>query len=43
MVTIIAFQLINDLIETDKVGPFFFIYLAVLVNAEIRSAGNTSV
>jgi O-antigen ligase len=40
MVTIIAFQLINDLIETDKVGPFFFIYLAVLVNAEIHSSGN---
>jgi O-antigen ligase len=40
MVTIIAFQLINDLIETDKVGPFFFIYLAVLVNAEIHSARN---
>lgn len=38
MVTIIAFQLINDLIETDKVGPFFFIYLAVLVLAEIDSA-----
>jgi len=37
MVTIIGFQLINDLIETDKVGPFFFIYLAVLVNAEIHS------
>ena len=38
MVTIIAFQLINDLIETDKVGPFFFIYLAVLVHFEIHSA-----
>lgn len=38
MITIVAFQLINDLIETDKVGPFFFIFLSVLTNIEIGSS-----
>ncbi len=34
---ITAFLLMNDMIETDKVGSFFFIYLALLVNADLRS------
>jgi O-antigen ligase len=35
LVVTFAFLLINDLIETDKVGSFFFINLAILVNQEI--------
>jgi O-antigen ligase len=31
---ICAFLLINDLIETDKVGSFFFINIAILINQE---------
>jgi O-antigen ligase len=38
MVTIIAFQLINDLIETDKIGPFFFIFLSVLVQYDLKES-----
>ncbi|RMF03242.1 MAG: hypothetical protein D6772_02410 [Bacteroidetes bacterium] len=34
MVVIVAFLLINDLIETDKVGSFFFINLAILVRLD---------
>lgn len=32
-----ALNLINDLIEADKVGPFFFISIAVMVNADLRN------
>ena len=32
---ITAFLLINDLIETDKVGSFFFINLALLINQDL--------
>lgn len=46
LVVIFAFLIINDLIETDKVGSFFFINLAILVNQEIAwrryKAGNLS-
>ncbi len=31
---ITSFLLMNDMIETDKVGTFFFIYLALLVDGE---------
>ena len=31
MFIIVVLQLMNDLIETDKVGPFFFISLAIVV------------
>jgi O-antigen ligase len=34
LVVIDAFLLINDLIETDKVGPFFFLCAAFLVNLD---------
>lgn len=37
MVVIDAFQIINDMLETDKMGPFFFITLAILVNADLRN------
>ncbi len=32
LVIILALLIINDLVETDKIGPFFFINLALLVN-----------
>lgn len=31
-----AFLLINDLVETDKVGSFFFMCMAILVNMDLR-------
>jgi O-antigen ligase len=34
LVVIDAFQIINDMLETDKMGPFFFITTAVLVNMD---------
>lgn len=37
LVVIYAFLLINDLIETDKVGSFFFISIAVLINADLAN------
>jgi O-antigen ligase len=36
-ITIGALNLINDLIEADKVGPFFFIAIAVLVNVDLEN------
>ncbi|MEY3321390.1 MAG: hypothetical protein RLZZ417_973 [Bacteroidota bacterium] len=32
---ILAFLTINDLVETDKIGSFFFIFIAILVNTDI--------
>lgn len=37
IVVIDAFLIINDLIETDKIGPFFFIGMAVLVNMDLEN------
>lgn len=37
IVIIDVLLIINDMLETDKVGPFYFIALAVLVNIDIRS------
>lgn len=34
MVVIYAFLLINDMLETDKMGSFFFLHLAIIVMAE---------
>ena len=34
MIVITAFLLINDLVETDKIGSFFFINLAILVRMD---------
>ena len=34
----LSFQLINDMIETDKSGPWFFLALAGLVVLDLRSA-----
>jgi O-antigen ligase len=38
-VTILLIVAINDLIETDKIGAFFFLNLAVLVNMDRRVGG----
>ena len=40
-ITIGALNLINDLIEADKVGPFFFIAIAVLVNVDLENRKTT--
>ncbi|MEM9921429.1 MAG: O-antigen ligase family protein [Bacteroidota bacterium] len=37
MIVIDALLLINDMIETDKVGSFFFIHLAILVNIDLSN------
>ena len=41
LVIIDSILLINDMVETDKVGSFFFLSMAVLVNIDLRlSRGN---
>ncbi len=44
LIVILALLLINDLIETDKIGSFFFIILALLVHFDVRmlSSGKKS-
>jgi O-antigen ligase len=37
MIVINCILLINDMIETDKVGPFFFMNIAMLVNADLAN------
>ncbi len=37
LIVIHLFQLINDLLEADKVGPLFLINLALLIHLDIRS------
>ncbi len=36
---ILLLLLINDLIETDKIGSFFFMQMAVLVNLDLKTRG----
>lgn len=36
-IVILALLIINDLVETDKVGSFFFMAMAVLVNMDLRA------
>ena len=36
-VVIAILQLINDLLEADKVGPFFFLAMAWIVNMDIKA------
>lgn len=36
-VVIDAFLIINDMIETDKVGSFFFIMMAILINMDLKN------
>lgn len=35
----LSFQIINDMIETDKAGPWFFYAIAILVAADLRQRG----
>jgi len=35
IVTVDFMLIINDLIETDKVGSFFFVCLAILINTDL--------
>ena len=37
LVIIDAFQIINDLLETDKVGPIYFLATALLVRQDLRN------
>ena len=37
LVVIDSFLLMNDMIETDKVGSFFFFSMAILINLDIRN------
>lgn len=37
IVIIDAFLIINDMVETDKVGTFFFICMAILVNFDLQN------
>ncbi|MEN0049808.1 MAG: O-antigen ligase family protein, partial [Bacteroidota bacterium] len=38
---ILVVLIINDLIETDKIGSFFFLLLALLVNFDLDKAKTT--
>ena len=42
-IVIDAFLLINDLIETDKIGPFFFICTAVLINMDLANRSDAQI
>lgn len=35
LIIIHLLQLMNDLLETDKVGPFFFLSLAILIKIHL--------
>ena len=42
LIIILLLLIINDLIETDKVGSFFFIELAILVNLDLATKAQHS-
>lgn len=42
-ITIGALNLINDLLEADKVGPFFFIAIAILVNVDLENRSKSEI
>lgn len=42
LVVIDAFLLMNDMIETDKVGSFFFFSMAILVNLDLKNQEEAS-
>lgn len=42
IVVVDALLLINDMLETDKVGPFFFIGIVLIVNQDLRNQGKLS-
>lgn len=35
LIVVDAFQIINDMLETDKMGPFFFMAMALIVNVDL--------
>ncbi|HNA42789.1 MAG TPA: O-antigen ligase family protein, partial [Saprospiraceae bacterium] len=35
-VVILSLLLINDMVETDKVGPFFFLSLVIITNMDLK-------
>ena len=37
IIVIDALLLINDMLETDKVGPFYFIAIALIVNQDLKN------
>ncbi|MEO0777654.1 MAG: hypothetical protein AAF146_13895 [Bacteroidota bacterium] len=37
LIVIYVLLLLNDLLESDKVGPFFLIALAIIVNVDLRN------
>ncbi len=39
-IVIHSFQIINDMLETDKMGPFFFISLAIIINVDLQNKVN---
>jgi O-antigen ligase len=39
LIVILSLLLINDMIETDKVGPFFFVSLVIITNMDLKSKG----
>ncbi|MFT5801918.1 MAG: O-antigen ligase, partial [Nonlabens sp.] len=42
LIVIDALCLINDLIETDKIGSFFFINLALLINVDLANQADAA-
>lgn len=38
-IIILSLLLINDMIETDKVGPFFFLAMAIITNMDLKVQG----
>jgi O-antigen ligase len=40
LIVVLAVSLMNDMIETDKVGTFYFLSLAVIVRAWVRKSKN---
>ncbi len=41
-ICIAAINIVNDMVETDKVGSFFFVYLALIVNYDLKTKQVTS-
>lgn len=39
-IVIDSFNLINDIVETDKVGSFFFMFIAILINQDLATRLN---
>ncbi|MCB0662206.1 MAG: O-antigen ligase family protein [Saprospiraceae bacterium] len=42
LITMSGLLLINDMVETDKLGPFFFMTFAIIVNQDIQNKNQAS-